>query len=394
MWIQFSEFNYKLLVLLIFPIFRRIQDYTKKSYITSENNYFKTFRYFICHLFSFIPFLIMKKRNKKSTILIENNKDLNINFNNEKDKIGEINKIQKENKKKKLLKNIIFILALCVISFSCYLYRFIFEKSEYKIAKLSIGIFFEISFFVILSFLILKQKLYLHNYISVGIIGFDLLILFIVSIFHMDSDFIFSSFLYYLFYFLLFSLYDVLIKRYLNSFYSNFLLLIAMIGLINSICLIIYDLCAYYLKSEISGVIFGFKNNINSPSNFFLFLLDLIIEFIWIFGIFLTIYIFTPCHYFIPEYISEFCYYIKTAFNSKEEFYSTFNIIIFSISYVIIFFCCLVFNEVIIINFCKLDYNTKKRIQERMNLEKANNENILDDNSDSDEEDSKNNINN
>ena len=57
----------------------------------------------------------------------------------------------------------------------------------------------------------------------------------------------------------------------------------------------------------------------------------------------------------------------------------------------IIFFCCLVFNEVIIINFCKLDYNTKKRIQERMNLEKANNENILDDNSDSDEEDSKNN---
>ena len=60
----------------------------------------------------------------------------------------------------------------------------------------------------------------------------------------------------------------------------------------------------------------------------------------------------------------------------------------------IIFFCCLVFNEVIIINFCKLDYNTKKRIQERMNLEKENNENILDDNSDSDEEDSKNNINN
>ena len=57
----------------------------------------------------------MKKRNKKSTILIENNKDLNINFNNEKDKAGEINKIQKENKKKKLLKNIIFILALILL---------------------------------------------------------------------------------------------------------------------------------------------------------------------------------------------------------------------------------------------------------------------------------------
>lgn len=29
------------------------------------------------------------------------------------------------------------------------------------------------------------------------------------------------------------------------------------------------------------------------------------------------------------------------------------------------FFCCLVFNEVIIINSFGLDYNTKKRIQER-----------------------------
>ena len=29
-------------------------------------------------------------------------------------------------------------------------------------------------------------------------------------------------------------------------------------------------------------------------------------------------------------------------------------------------FCTLVFNEVLILNFCKLDLNTKKRIEERM----------------------------
>ena len=41
------------------------------------------------------------------------------------------------------------------------------------------------------------------------------------------------------------------------------------------------------------------------------------------------------------------------------------NIIIFSVFAFVIFCCFLVFNEVVILNFCKLDYNTKKRIEER-----------------------------
>ena len=38
---------------------------------------------------------------------------------------------------------------------------------------------------------------------------------------------------------------------------------------------------------------------------------------------------------------------------------------IFSICSAVNFFCILAFNEIIILNFCNLDYNTKKRIQER-----------------------------
>ena len=52
--------------------------------------------------------------------------------------------------------------------------------------------------------------------------------------------------------------------------------------------------------------------------------------------------------------------------DSNEEFYRTINIVIFSIAYFINFFCCLVFNEVIILNFWGLDYNTNKRINERI----------------------------
>ena len=52
MWIEFSEFNIKLLLPLIFPIFKRIQDYSKKAYITQDNQIFKTFSFLrvICFL--------------------------------------------------------------------------------------------------------------------------------------------------------------------------------------------------------------------------------------------------------------------------------------------------------------------------------------------------------
>ena len=58
MWIELSEFNLKLFIPLIFPLFRRIQDITKSKYIKEENQLFKTFRYFSSYLFSFI-FLIL-----------------------------------------------------------------------------------------------------------------------------------------------------------------------------------------------------------------------------------------------------------------------------------------------------------------------------------------------
>ena len=57
------------------------------------------------------------------------------------------------------------------------------------------------------------------------------------------------------------------------------------------------------------------------------------------------------------------------ALSVEDDFYSTSNIVIFSIIFFINLFCCLIFNEVIILNFWKLDYNTRKRIQERQSVE-------------------------
>ena len=371
MLIELSEFNLKLLIPLIFPIFKRIEDYSKKAYIKEENQLFKTFRYFLSYIFAFIPFLIIKFRtknaNEKNKILEINKKDTNStrNFTITNSII-----ILKEKKiQLRKLKSFLFLFSLCILGLFCYFYRFLFEISEFAEEKQSIGIFFEIADYVVLSRFILKQKLYKHNFVSAGIISAILMILFIISFPYIETKYIFRSFAYYFFFSLCFGSYDILGKRYMINFFVSPYYLMFIIGSINVILMIIYELFAYFLNPDVSGIIIGFKNNVDNIGKFFLFILDIFLEGIWNLGIWLTVYYLTPCHYFISEYISEYVYYMISALESLEGFYSKINIAIFSISYFINFFCCLVFNEVIILNFFGLDFNTKKRIEQRIREE-------------------------
>ena len=372
MLIELSEFNLKLLIPLIFPIFKRIEDYSKKAYIKEDNQLFKTFRYFLSYIFAFIPFLIIKFRtknaNEKNKILEINKKDTNSTRNFT---ITNSIVILKEKKKIQLrkLKSFLFLFSLCILGLFCYFYRFLFEITEFAEEKQSIGIFFEIADYVVLSRFILKQKLYKHNFVSAGIISAILMILFIISFPYIETKYIFRSFAYYFFFSLCFGSYDILGKRYMINFFVSPYYLMFIIGSINVILMIIYELFAYFLNPDVSGIIIGFKNNVDNIGKLFLFILDIFLEGIWNLGIWLTVYYLTPCHYFISEYISEYVYYMISALESLEGFYSKINIAIFSISYFINFFCCLVFNEVIILNFFGLDFNTKKRIEQRIREE-------------------------
>ena len=353
MLIELSEFNIKIFIPLIYPVFKRIQDFSKKAYIDKDNQLFKSFRYFLSYTISFIPFLIIKLRTKKeksrkekseivNQIEIEKidneekeEKDIEFDPFNEERSHSEIYKIIKKENKCKKLKNIIFILSLCILSILCNLYRYLFGNKKYDIVKQSAGIFFEITAYILLSYLILKQKLYKHNYVSAGIIASILLILIIITLINMDKGIILPSILFYFFMEICFGFYDILTKKYFVIYLDTPYFLMLVIGIIN------------------------------------LFII-LILEWIWNLGIKLTIYYLTPCHYFITDYINEFIYYVievikkKTDESENDGIFTTVNIIIFFISFSINFFCCLVFNEVIILNFFGLDYNTKKRIQKRM----------------------------
>ena len=153
-------------------------------------------------------------------------------------------------------------------------------------------------------------------------------------------------------------------------FFNTPYFMMLVIGIVNVIFSLIYDVIAYNVNDDYKGIITGLKLNVTNIGAFFLMVLEIFLQFFWNLGIWLTIYYLTPCHYFISEYISEYIYYLENATSSSgDEFYSTVNIVIFSISYFINFFCCLVYNEVIILNFCGLDYNTKKRIKKRTSKE-------------------------
>ena len=92
----------------------------------------------------------------------------------------------------------------------------------------------------------------------------------------------------------------------------------------------------------------------------------MILEFAWNLGFWLTIYYFSPSHTFISEFISQFInYFLAASEGNDKRFFSTDNVVIFSICYFINFCCILILNEVIILNFWGLDYNTIKRIQQR-----------------------------
>ena len=323
MFIEFYQLNAKLLVLIIFPIFSLLEDISNKEYIVKNNQLFISFRYFLSYILAGIFLIIFKIRNRMSS------PKTRLNSFDEKKEEDVIDKVFNQKLKKRKLISFLLIVILCCIGIFCQLYRKLFIKPEFEIGNQSIELLFDILTLIALSYFILHQKLYEHHFVSSGIMVAILLILFILSIPYMDL--IFGALAYYIFYSILFSLYDVLKKKFMNILFYTPYFIMLMIGTINTTLLLIFDIIAYNTNPDISGVIIGFKDNINSVEDIFWLILGLILECIWNLGFWLTIYYFTPCHVFISEFIYQFGFYIYDATQEKDEFYSTANVIVFSI---------------------------------------------------------------
>ena len=373
MLFECSVSNCLIFIPFIFPIFFQIECWLSTNYIKEDNILFKLFRYYFSHTLSIIFLIIIKIRSKPGRYSINNNI---VTRQKKKRKtsiwINPLNIEQKKLKKGKQIKSILFLLLLSIISFISNFFNQYFKDEKIKIGKQSIGVFFEIILFPLLSMIILNEKLYRHHLFSLGVISFTLLSLIISFVFYFDDDIIIKALWYYLINAFLYCLYDVLGKKYMILYFNSPYNVMFNIGLIICIILIFLDIIAYYYCKEICKIIIGFQNNF-SISFIYIFIVVIILEFLWNLGIWLTIYYFNPCHFIISESISEYIYYtfelINNYYIKKKNIYFWFNIILYSVSYIINIISSLIFNEIITINCFGLSEFTKKKIKERERLD-------------------------
>ena len=183
MLIEFSEFNLKLLLFLIYPVFIRIQDFSSEAYIKEDkdNMLFITFRCYLSFILSGIPLLIFKMKTKtKNTI--EPEPKLNINEDDkDKNELNEIDIQLQKIKRIKIIKKILFLFLLSMLGLFSFYASFYFDSSDYSYSKYSVRTFFQITNFSVLSHFLLNQKLYKHHFISYGSITIMLIIIFVIS---------------------------------------------------------------------------------------------------------------------------------------------------------------------------------------------------------------------
>ena len=139
------------------------------------------------------------------------------------------------------------------------------------------------------------------------------------------------------------------------------------VGLIGLILILFYEIITVLISGinkPFNGVFYQIGNNFEKYGIVYIliFIFDILSSFLFVCGIALTVYFFTPCHFIISESISQIIAFFTF---EKLYLYSLGELIAISIFYFFILFSALIYNEIIIVNIYSLKYNTKKYINLR-----------------------------
>ena len=136
--------------------------------------------------------------------------------------------------------------------------------------------------------------------------------------------------------------------------------------LMSLIIVLLYEtitVLAWGKDRDFNGIFYQFEKNFENNNLYLLiFLLDILIAFVFIAGIQLTVYFFTPCHFIISESVSQI---LSILFNNSLKDHPIYTKIIVYIFSVIIFMAALIYNEIIIIKLCNLEFDTTKHVLKR-----------------------------
>ena len=373
--IEISISSYKLIFIFLFPIFGVAHNRFRDKYLETSYEFFNIFLYYISYCFSLIPFLLLMILNRPKHLERkaeqEKEEQENINISNSlNDNIEIIEEEEQKRKRKELIINISILIFLCGISLTYNHFNF---ESYYD--KKTIGLAYKIPEFFLLSFVILKYRYHIHHFITFGLNTLTYIVKYLLTIFLSNSQSYIGKHIW--FYFIFSVTYCILLvfgKYYMDKYNRLPYFLMLIIGAVIGIILISIAIVKYLAISE-SQIFKGFYDNIimrDSKKYVFLFLADIFSQFIYNLGLWITVYYFTPCHTIISENMMEIYYYIydyndNKAYWLEKDFY--WNFWLMPLILVINLFCSLIFNEIIILKFCGLDFYTKVRIQERVRKE-------------------------
>lgn len=229
--------------------------------------------------------------------------------------------------------------------------------------------FYEILFISLLSKIILKKELYRHQIFSILIsfIGFIFLFIPIVLIIT-RKDLLINIIL--IFNSLSYSLHLVLLKYITCKYFISPYACCFIIGIYSTIfLLIILIVHSLAINGDLSNLSNSFKISITGKKIKFygLLILSHIIYSITQYLVYMTIYFFSPMIFIITQIIYPLLRYTINIIEGQD--YKVFDLIFNIIGYLILLFAISIYHETIILNFCKLNQDTKIFIVKRQREE-------------------------
>lgn len=386
MLIEFGELKKRLLIPILFPFFLKLRKLNRKVN-SIKSSAFRGFNDFLSLTICGILYLILKLnlKSEKDNLKNDNKNDSNNNSINTEQKTQnqapllptnnipqEIENLEQQKEKKQRRKQWLFVGGIAALQLSAIILKTFWKINMEDTLKLNISVLIEVILLIIFSYNFLGLKIHSHQVFSFIIIFICLTTFFLESLFYEEEGivikFLIEDIANYFLVQLVYCLSDVLGKKYLNTYLDSPYLLLFKMGIVGIVPIIIYGIIIEFLNVDNEDhKIFSCFKTIFFP----FYLIDLIFTILYEIGIWLTIYYFSPCHYIVFEMISDFIEVLLTIFIKNDQnkgFDESYNIvqkITFYVLYPILIFIVLVFNEVIILNFWGLSYNTKAKIRER-----------------------------
>lgn len=359
--ISFSKLNKYFILPFFVPILSVVANEIlieyNAAYIDNETNKYLFSLYISSSLIvGGLPYfisLIISRRKKKEDIIDKNESSSSIKL------------IHKYGVHKNYhIKFGLILLMSFLFTVNLFLNRFYFRN--YK--NIMDSRFYEIVFIIYLSKIILRVELFRHHKFSILLSFIGFIFIFIPIIIKIEGEEILPNILIILKSFL-YSLFLALIKYLTCTYFVSPYLCCLLTGIFSTMILIIlFMLYSYYFNGDLSGLknCFHFKDIENKFKFYFFFILSYVIFSSTQFFTYMTIYYFSPLIFLLTQVFFSLIFFIINIFSTSDQI---FELLFTSFGYLILFFAILIHHEIIILNFCELNKNTKKCIEERQKNE-------------------------